>query len=317
MLVLMVTMGCQAECAHCFLGSDNTKLKFRLSKKDMNLSIKEARKVGIQSVVFTGGEPTFYLNNLYEPMELARDLGMYVDLRTNGYWAKDIDTTWAILNKLQVAGLHRVGLSHDNFHAVSIPPVCAANIIQASQNLGIETYLDWLGNETREDILSYLQIEEKTLRLVGPPLRVGRAIFLDGKHPPCITLEEIMYNSEFSYSCGHSESSHLLLTIMPEGYAMLHSCCWLHPILVMQRTDKDWLSNLVQEASRNPATIFLHDYGLQGLAQLAYRECPSLLKPYYSHQCELCFDLLGQFFQPIVKTPSYLTQPREKCKSGM
>lgn len=291
-LVLMVTMGCYSECAHCCLSSSRAKLGSRLTKEEMELYIKEASEVNVQSVVFTGGEPTAYLDDLYEPMSLARDLGLYVDLRTNGYWAENQEKAQAILQHLHDCGLRRLGLSFDKFHAEFISDACIKNIIEAAQILGMDIYLDWIGNESREYVARHLGIADHLVRMVGPPLKVGRARQITNGHFALIPIEDVECHSEFSYVCGDDGLS---LTIFPNDYVSLHSCCWVNPGLIRRRSpNDDWLAELVEDVSQDPITNLLYRSGIGGLIRIARRENPRILKDYYSHQCEACFDILKE-----------------------
>lgn len=299
-LVLMVTLGCTCECAHCCLASGRDKLRLRLSSEEMRTYIEEADKGGIRSVVFTGGEPAVYLEDLYGPMVLARDLGMYVDLRTNGFWAGDRDGTHGTMRRLRESGLQRLGLSFDKFHAKHIARACVTNAIEAAQNLGVEVYLDWIGNETRDEVARYLEIDEAVVRMVGPPVKVGRAKRLANGHFALIPIEEVEHCSEYSQSCGGNNGSDgsdgsLLLTVFPRRHLSLHPCCWVNPALVRQQAaNGDWLTRLVEDMAYDPVINFLSEHGIGGLIGLAREESPQLLKPYYSHQCEACFDILKE-----------------------
>ena len=111
-LVFMVTLSCNLECAHCCLACNRDKIQYHIPEQDMCDYISDAHKANIDSVVFTGGEPTLYLSDIYKPMQLAQSLGMYIDLRTNGQLIN------GNLKKLKEHGLCRLGLSFDRYHNV-------------------------------------------------------------------------------------------------------------------------------------------------------------------------------------------------------
>lgn len=295
-LALMVTLGCYSRCAHCCLECGADKVMLRLSEQEMVSYIQEAADVGIRSVVFTGGEPTIYLESLQAPMALARESGMYVDLRTNGYWAWSAEVALRMLGQLRDWGVDRLGLSFDKFHARYVSIGCVRNAIGAAEMIGLDAYVDWIGRETREQVAESLGINGPTLRMVGPPLRVGRAKELGHECFDHIPIEEVEHHSEFSHSCGGGGDSPAL-TIFPGGHVSLHACCWVNPALVMRRArNEGWLLELVEAVANSPAVAFLCDHGLGGLIGLARQRRPALLKPLYSHQCEACFDLLGELF---------------------
>jgi len=268
--------------------------------------ILDAHKVGIQSVVFTGGEPMLYYSNLLAPMALASKLGMYIDLRSNGYWAISYEKAYTILKLLQGIGLNRLGLSTDKYHncnhnqSKSKMSHTIRDATRASRALGIETYMDWIGNETREEVEEYLGVDgDSTLRMVGQPLKVGKARQLTNGAFARIPIEEVEHCSEYSKSCGNSgDDDNPLLTVFPGGYVSLHPCCWVNPSLIAKKPrGKDWIRELTVETVLNPAVDFLYNNGIGGLISKAREQYPNLLKEYYSHQCEACYDLLGVLFR--------------------
>jgi len=286
-LVLMVTLGCNLECAHCCLACNRNKVQYHIPEQDMCDYVLDAHKANIDSVVFTGGEPTLYLSDIYKPMQLAQSLGMYVDLRTNGQLIN------GNLKKLKEHGLCRLGLSFDRYHNVKKDIVL--NAIKTAQDLDIEVYLDWVGTEPREFVKEYLDLDDTVLRMTGEPMRIGQAVTLDDSHFCDIPLYTIHYCSEYSRSCGKTEEP--LLTVFPDHYVSLHACCWVHPRLIFkQGKGRKWIEQLTLDSTFDPASDFLYKKGIGGLIDKAMKECPQLLKYGYSHQCEVCYDLLEVLF---------------------
>ena len=286
-LVLMVTLGCNLECAHCCLACNRSKINQHISEQEMCNYILDANQANIDSVVFTGGEPTLYLSDIYKPMKLAQSLGMYIDLRTNGQLLN------GNLKKLKEHGLCRLGLSFDSFHNVKKDIVL--NAIKTAQDLGIEVYLDWVGSEPREFVKYYLDIDDTVLRMVGEPMRVGQAVILDSNHFCDIPIDYVENCSEYSHSCGKTEEP--LLTVFPDHYVSLHACCWVHPKLIFkQARGRKWIEQLTLDSTFDLASDFLYRKGIGGLIKKARKECPDKLKDTYSHQCEACYDLLGTLF---------------------
>lgn len=304
LLMLIVTLGCTARCAHCCLAAEPEKAYLRLTEKEMMQYIEKACEVGIQGVVFTGGEPTVYLADLYKPMVLARALGLYTDLRTNAHWAKSKSKALDTLKYLWNCGLERLGLSYDTYHQQYIPQEYVLNAIEATQTLGMELYLDWIGFETMEEVTKQLRIDKSVVRTITPPLRIGAAVELPDNHFEAIPIEEIECDSAFSQSCGTGEPP--LLTVFPGGYASYHQCCWVNPRLVYKMQSRHWIDSLKEQTMQDSAVTFLKEHGISGLIKKAKVECSEYLKPYYSHQCEVCYDLLSVLFPRDTELPWYL-----------
>lgn len=220
------------------------------------------------------------------PMALANFLGMQIDVRTNAFWAEDHDKTLSVLRGLQLQGLARLGLSYDDYHSKTISSTNIINTLEATRELKAPVYLDWIGLETRKQVLECLHMNECELRYVGPPLKVGKASRLGHEH--------------FSYVCTKDLCSvcrsETLLTIFPGGHASLHPCCWVNPALIRKIGGSGWIRELEHEIANSPMTNFLSKFGVRGLINRARQECPGLVKPYYSRHCEACYDLLGVLF---------------------
>ena len=301
--MLIVTLGCNAGCNHCCFSCDTHKRDLRLTEKEMVYYIEQVykSKYNVNSIIFSGGEPTLCKEDIYLPMLVAQQLNLHIDLRTNAHWAKNEKVSYRILQEYQNMGLQQLGLSYDNYHS-AIPVNNIKNAIQASRKLGIKTYLDWIGLETYEFVLEQLQLNKEELRAVIPPLRVGRATGLSDNHFTDISID--MFRN--SPSC---KDSNKLLTIFPGGFAALHQCCWVNPSLIRKVGDNGWLKELDRDMKHSPMVKFLDSYGIRGLIEKAEREQPQLLKQCYSYQCEICYNLLGALFPEETQIlPEYIKE---------
>lgn len=304
-MVLVATLGCNSNCIHCCLSCEMQKASIKLSDADMVDYIKQGNKKGIKTVTFTGGEPM--LLDLSIPMAFANELGMYIDLRTNAFWARSYDEAYSTLEELKKKGLQRLGLSFDNYHANFIPMEYVINALQASRCLNIPLYIDWIGIESYEQVLRHLNVVPVELRYVGTPLRVGRATKLRDNHFKWLPVEAFMSN----IGCGQNQ--YPFLTIYPGGYMTLHPCCWVNPALVkkVKTNGNDWISTLSDKVKISPMVNFFRCYGLGGLIEKAKMEKPDILKSVYSHQCEVCFDLLPALFpEEVEEVPQYISDFR-------
>jgi len=301
MLLLIVTLGCSVKCKHCCLACEPQKSIYNLDDAEMIYFIESAHNKGINCVGFSGGEPMLY--DLREPMTVAQKLEMYIDVRTNAYWAESYEIAYSILASMKDNGLKRLGLSFDNYHSQRLDINYFRNALQAARALSIDIYVDWIGLELRAEILEYLGTTPAELRYAGAPLRIGRATKLNKS---CF----ISYPQDAFLSidgCGKEDAP--FLTIYPGEYGAFHPCCWVNPALIREinTQDNDWLSTLQDDMETSPMVSFLRDYGIGGLIRKARQEKPELLKPYYSHQCEVCYDLLGELFpQEVQDMPQYI-----------
>ena len=121
---------------------------------------------------------------------------------------------------------------------------------------------------------------------------------LDDKHFNMIPIEDV---EKENYNC--TSDSNPLLTVFPDGYGALHQCCWVHPYLVRRIQGKNWIEVLAREMEDDYAVNLLGECGVAGLIEWARVNEPQLLKDYYSHPCEVCYDLLAKVRRRVTITP--------------
>jgi organic radical activating enzyme len=273
-LMLFVTLGCNIKCAHCCLECSIDKANQKLSFAEIEYCIEKAHKNKIEHVVLTGGEPMLYPEEVAQATKLAGKLGMYVDLRTNGFWAKNELSTRTFLAKMKSLGLCQIGLSFDNYHR-HIPLENIRLITELSKELELSCYVDWTGGETREQVLEFLEIDYSLLRYVGKPLRVGRAKELDQEHFENCNLTELRTWASETGLCNCNE---MLWVVMPGNLASYSPCCWVNPSLAKVVSNYDDVLNIKN----------IIDW--QELADFAEKQ--EMTKNNYSHPCELCYEIL-------------------------
>lgn len=72
--------------------------------------LNDLKKVGIDIVRFSGGEPTLEIDKLVLLISKAKSLGLYTTLKTNGWWAND-EEYW---EKLVSSGLDFLRVTYDS-----------------------------------------------------------------------------------------------------------------------------------------------------------------------------------------------------------
>jgi len=69
-----------------------------------------------QVIVFSGGEPTIFLDHLKLGIKHASELGFIVRMVTNAWWAKNYEEAKVFLEELTSLGLKELNISYDDFH---------------------------------------------------------------------------------------------------------------------------------------------------------------------------------------------------------
>ena len=142
---LMMTYRCPAACEFCYYNCSPEKgglmaVETAISAwESLRMLAGESAKVHI-----TGGEPFLYFDRvleiLYEGQK--RKLGGPDSIETNGYWATDRKIIEKRLRLLDGAGLERLKISWDPFHAEYVDIECVRRLAEVAEEiLGSERVL--------------------------------------------------------------------------------------------------------------------------------------------------------------------------------
>ncbi len=108
---LQVTTRCQANCIHCSAVRFRRPEKMELSTEDWKRVVRESEKLGVATVVFTGGEPLLR-EDIYELIEWVDKDEAVALMFSNGLLLTDEN-----VRKLADAGLHCIHVSIDSPNA--------------------------------------------------------------------------------------------------------------------------------------------------------------------------------------------------------
>ena len=107
---------CNKKCLHCGNVS-NSNEKLGLTRREINL-VKQTVSINLfEKLIFSGGEPTFYIDSINEIVKSCPDLKKTkIQITTNGWFAKNnLDTTLSKFLKIDV-----LQLSYDIFHKTEL-----------------------------------------------------------------------------------------------------------------------------------------------------------------------------------------------------
>lgn len=135
---LMMTYRCPAACEFCYYKCSPEKAG--LMPIETALSAWESLRVlaGENAKVhITGGEPFLYFDHVLEILDEAqkRKLGPLDSIETNGYWATDRKIVEERLRLLDSAGLERLKISWDPFHAEYIDIECVRRLAEIAEEI--------------------------------------------------------------------------------------------------------------------------------------------------------------------------------------
>jgi hypothetical protein len=121
---LAPTYQCNLTCPHCCVPIEWTD---RLDIPAAIRFLEDARRQGIRTLGFTGGEPFLYPEFVLAVTQRAAELGFRFDkVMTNGVWFADEAELGGVLTGLRDAGFTgKLGLSVDKFHGIQTPKLAA------------------------------------------------------------------------------------------------------------------------------------------------------------------------------------------------
>jgi hypothetical protein len=128
----MLTRRCNMTCAHCSVQS-GPKIREEPSDDELVSRVHAAADAGLRSVQITGGEPMLREKLVFRILSVARKRGLTSTLSSNGFWGRRQPAAWRKVGRLKRAGLSRITISYDRYHAEFQGPEPALHIARAAE----------------------------------------------------------------------------------------------------------------------------------------------------------------------------------------
>ena len=131
-LSVMLTRRCNMTCAHCSVQS-GPKIRVEPSDAELVDLVHSAADAGIRVIQITGGEPMLREKLVFEMLKAARKRNIASNLSTNAFWGRNRANAWRKVAALKRAGLGRITISYDRYHAEFQGAEPALNIARADE----------------------------------------------------------------------------------------------------------------------------------------------------------------------------------------
>ena len=131
-LSIMLTRRCNMSCAHCSVES-GPRVRKEPADAEVLALVDEAVDSRIAGLLVTGGEPMLREQLVLEILRRAKRHGLPVAMATNGFWGKKRTAAWQKVRALKRAGLGKLTVSYDRYHAEFQGPEPALNIAGAAE----------------------------------------------------------------------------------------------------------------------------------------------------------------------------------------
>ena len=131
-VALMLTRRCNMSCSHCSVES-GPKIKGEPSDTELIATVHAIADSGLRGLQITGGEPMIREKLVFDILRIARKRGIATTLSSNGFWGRKPAAAWRKVAALKRAGLGRITISYDRYHAEFQGPEPALNIARAAE----------------------------------------------------------------------------------------------------------------------------------------------------------------------------------------
>jgi MoaA/NifB/PqqE/SkfB family radical SAM enzyme len=164
-IYMIYTFGCNAACDHCLVES-GPRRRGKLTPEIAGELLRIGAEHGKSFLDLSGGEMMLHPQEVMAVASIARDLGYYVCLNTNAYWARTPERARSMLARLQEAGVQAIFPSASAYHLKYVPLERVKNLRSACFDLGVTYELNWVYSDqpdTDEWIKKEMGLEDETI----------------------------------------------------------------------------------------------------------------------------------------------------------
>lgn len=130
---IMLTRRCNMACAHCSVESSPKVDAAPPGEAELLDLVRQAAAANVRSVLLTGGEPMMRGRLVLRLLREIRRHGLSSALVTNGFWGRKPAAAARWMKALVKAGIGRLTVSYDRYHADFQGPDAAVNIVRAAE----------------------------------------------------------------------------------------------------------------------------------------------------------------------------------------
>ena len=303
-MAVMLTRRCNMACAHCSVES-GPRVQGQPTDEELLQLVRDAAKMGVEVIQLTGGEPMLREDLVIRMLAEIRALGLAGTLTTNGFWGKNPEVARQKTKALSDAGVTRMTVSYDRYHAEFQGPEPAVNIARAIEENVLPMLLSI--NYTREAGDDLADLVAPFDGMTKPQMRfydvqaVGRArnIPRDDLRKEC---------SGFCTACcvpAVTDDGRMMACNGPSYFSSSDS-----PLFVGSLKDHS-LEDLAEKHRTDPILETIRTFGPARLRH-EIEQMPELnveLRDGYSGMCDLCLHLTSQP-EAMKALSARLSQPR-------
>jgi hypothetical protein len=295
-LSIMLTHKCNAQCTHCGTLS-GPKVGGRANLASVFAAIDSGPSNGFANVVFTGGEPTIYFDDLLACITRANERGLATRVVSNGGWAKSRERAQYKLGRLINAGLGEINFSTGDEHVRFVPLNHVALGIVAALDAELPVHLMIERRKTRH-ITKQLVLD--VAPLAAHP-RINRLGISESPwmplNPNVVELYEEGMVANSDNISGFKGCDSVLQTYVLHPANEVTTCCGIGARMISElRSEDDFdpadatsLKEIIREAEEDILKIWLRQEGPEKILHWAAGHDSRIQwENMYAHRCQAC-----------------------------
>ncbi|MCP3887761.1 MAG: radical SAM protein [Desulfobulbaceae bacterium] len=166
---------CNIKCRHC-VASDKKSKDIKMDLQQAKNVIAEMSLSKVTGISFTAGEPLIYFDDLQQLLYLCKINNIYSRVVTNGYWAKDADSSRNVVKRLKRSGLSQLRLSYSRWHQEHVPQENILWAAKACMKEGIGYFVSFVTDFSEKDDCREKYLRDNKLKFFAEPvIYSGRA----------------------------------------------------------------------------------------------------------------------------------------------
>jgi len=262
--------------------------------------IEDAARLGIKTLVFSGGEAFLLGRDLDEAIWYATKLGMATRVVTNGFWAYREDVAKKRLQELQLCGLVEINFSTGDFHQRFVPVERIVNGALAALSLGMRTVVMIEIHKGRAFSKENLLSDPRLSQVVKDPRYQRLLSILESPWMPVNPTsvieqeKELLVNRQNVHARKGCES--VLTTFVVDPSERLGACCGLTreqiPEMDLGSLKDNSMREMMEEAFSDFLKVWIYVDGPEKILGWAASIDPSIeWENKYAHICHACKEL--------------------------
>lgn len=282
--VITLTNKCTASCSSCCLDCSPTK-NTHLNLETVLSTIDGLNKLGIKTLLLSGGETFLYYNEILQILQQAKMYKMLCSLNTNAFWCTSMNITIDKLRELRRSGLTNVITSIDIYHQEYISISNVKNLLYAAKETGVRPLLNLCGGykdaddgiisllKQMGDAIHFVDIRYFPLSIVGAAKRNLSKVNLDHT-----------YRAD-DLKCQAYQTIH----IQPDGSVC--TCCGdlnnKEPFII-GNIYENTIESIMKQSRKCPAYYLVITKGFKWIKEKLVNMIPELAENKFNNSCEFC-----------------------------